>query len=74
MAFINSKVRLAVRLEDGSFYTIPKDFIGEIPDQVAASWLVQAAIKSGQIAVPEARTDKALEEADEKAEAKKKRK
>ena len=70
--FINSKARLAVRLEDGSSYLIPKDFIGEIPDKVAKSWLVQAAIKSGHIAVPAGKTDAALEEADKKAKSKRK--
>lgn len=70
--FINSKARLLVRFDDGSSYVIPKDFIGEIPDRVANSWLVQQAIKSGHIAVPAGKTDKALEEADKKAKAKKK--
>lgn len=72
--FINSKARLLVRFDDGSSYVIPKDYIGDIPAKVAESWLVQAAIKSGHIAVPVEKTDKALEEADEKAETKKKRK
>lgn len=72
MAFINSKARLSVRLEDGSTYLIPKDYIGEIPDKVAQSWLVQAAIKSGHIAVPMGKSDAALEEADKKAKAKRK--
>mgnify|MGYP000035936005 CR=1 FL=1 len=39
--FIVSKRSYAVRLSDGSFYRIPKDFIGEIPEEVAESRLVQ---------------------------------
>lgn len=70
MAFINSKARLSVRMPDGSVYIIPKDYIGEIPDKIAKSWLVQAAIKSGHVVVPEGKSDKALEEADKKVKKK----
>ena len=66
--FINSKINLLVR--DGKEeYKIKKDFIGDIPEWVANSWLVQMAIKSGDVVTPKAKTDKALEQADEKAEA-----
>lgn len=44
--FIVSKRSYAVRLSDGSFYRIPKDFIGEIPEEVAESRLVQRAVRS----------------------------
>ena len=64
--FINSKVKLLVKNGDES-YIIPKDFIGEIPDAIAGTWLVQQAIKSGHIVTPEGKTDKALEDADKKA-------
>lgn len=64
--FINSKVKLLVRDGDES-YTIPKDYIGEIPDAIAKTWLVQMAIKSGHIVTPENKSDKALETADKKA-------
>ena len=64
--FINSKVKLLVRNGDES-YTIPKDYIGEIPADIAKSWLVQMAIKSGHIVTPKNKTDKALEAADKKA-------
>lgn len=64
--FINAKVRLLVKL-DGESFEIPKDYIGEIPDHVAKSWLVQQAIKSGHIVTPENKTDAALEKADKKA-------
>ena len=64
--FINSKVKLLVRDGDET-YIIPKDFIGEIPENIAKSWLVQNAIKSGHVVTPENKTDKALETADKKA-------
>ena len=47
--FIVSKRSYAVRLSNGSFYRIPKDFIGEIPEEVAESRLVQRAVRSGSI-------------------------
>lgn len=66
--FINSKINLLVR-NGKEKYKIKKDFIGDIPEWVANSWLVQMAIKSGDVVTPKAKTDKALEQADEKAEA-----
>lgn len=67
MAFINSKTNMSVRLSDGSRYFIPKDFIGDVPEHVYNSWLVQAAIRSGHVVVPEGKSDKQLEAADKKA-------
>ena len=58
--FIVSKRSYAVRLSDGSFYRIPKDFIGEIPEEVAESRLVQRAVRSGSIAVPSGTRDREL--------------
>lgn len=66
--FINSKINLLVR-NGKEEYKIKKDFIGDIPEWVANSWLVQMAIKSGDVVTPKTKTDKALEKADEKAEA-----
>lgn len=66
--FIVSKRSYAVRLSDGSFYRIPKDFIGEIPEEVAESRLVQRAVRSGSIVVPSGTRDRELLEADQKAE------
>lgn len=66
--FIVSKRNYMVRRADDSAYLIPKDFIGEIPQDVAESDLVQRAIKGGTIAVPEGKKDKELIEADETAE------
>lgn len=67
--FINSKIKLAVTLPDGSVHRIPRGYIGDLPEAVAGSWIVQAAIKSGDIAVPGGSSDKALEKADAEAEA-----
>ncbi len=64
--FINSKVKLLVKTGDEE-YVIPKDFIGEIPERIANSWLVQQAIKSGHVVAPEDKSDAALEKADKKA-------
>lgn len=62
--FIASQKNIKVKRKDGSAYTIKKDFVGEIPDDVAAHWLVQAAIKSGSIAAPQGKKDKDLEAAE----------
>lgn len=64
--FINSKKSFEIR-EGESVFTIPLNYIGEIPAWVAAHWLVRAAIKDGSIATPEYTADKALEKADGEA-------
>lgn len=61
--FIISKKNFKVRRADGSSFLIPRDYIGEIPDDVAANWLVQAAIKDGSVATPHGRKDAQLEAA-----------
>ena len=43
--FIVSKKKFIVRRADGSSYLIRKDYIGEIPGDVAESNLVQKAIR-----------------------------
>jgi hypothetical protein len=67
--FINSKIRVLVRNGKDSF-VIPKDYIGEVPQWVAESWIVRKAIESGHIATPSNKSDKALEDADKNAEIK----
>jgi hypothetical protein len=67
--FINSKIRVLVRNGKDSFI-IPKDYIGEVPQWVAESWIVRKAIESGHIATPSNESDKALEDADKDAEIK----
>lgn len=66
--FIIAKKNYLVRRADGSFYRIEKDYIGEIPEDVAESELVQRAIQGGNIAVPGGTKDRALYQADEAAE------
>ena len=62
--FIVSKRNFKLRLADGSVYRIAKDFIGEIPFEVAAHPLIQNAIDSGWVTAPANHADKALYEAD----------
>lgn len=66
--FIVAKRNYLVRRADSSFYQIKKDYIGEIPEDVAKSDLVQRAILGGNIAVPDSMRDKALYQADDVAE------
>lgn len=66
--FIVSKRSYAVRLSDGSFYRIPKDFIGEIPEEVAESRLVQRASGADPLRSPPGPGIRELLEADQKAE------
>ncbi len=66
--FIVSKRNYRVRRADGSSFFIAKDFIGDIPEDVAQSNLVQRAVRGGMIAVPEGAKDSQLEQADNKAE------
>lgn len=65
--FIISKRNFKVRRADGSSYLIKKDYVGEIPQDVFESGLVQGAIKGGLIAAPEGTKDRQLEKADEEA-------
>lgn len=65
--FIVSKRNYLVIRADGSVYKIKRDYIGEIPEDVAESDLVQRAILGGNIAVPESTRDKELYKADEAA-------
>ena len=70
--FVNSKVNLLVR-ENGQQYLIPAGYIGEIPDWVAETWLVQKALEGGDLVTPEGKKDKDLEAADVKAKTRKKK-
>lgn len=67
--FIISKRNFLVRRADGSPYRIKKDYIGEIPQDVFESSLIQGAIKGGLVAAPESHRDKELHKADAEAEA-----
>ena len=66
MFILSTKTFLVPRV-DKTMYTIPKDFVGEIPDDVGETWLVQAAIKSGWISTPAGRSDGDLRASDAKA-------
>lgn len=65
--FIISKRNFKVRRADGSSYLIRKDYVGEIPQDVFESGLVQGAIKGGLIAAPAGSGDRQLERADKEA-------
>jgi len=65
--FIVSKRNYMVRRADGSLYEIKKDFIGEIPKDVAESNLVKRAVRGGMISAPKGKKDKQLEQADKEA-------
>ncbi len=65
--FILSKRKFKVRRADGSSFLIKKDFIGDIPEDVFNSRLIQKAIKGGLVAAPEAHKDEALYKADAEA-------
>lgn len=65
--FIISKKNFKVRRTDGTVYAIRKDYAGEIPEDVAAHWLVQAAIQSGSIAAAAGTRDRDLQNADQEA-------
>lgn len=68
--FIVSKRNFKLRLADGTVYRIAKDYIGEIPFEVAAHPLVQNAIDSGWITAPAGHADADLYRADAIAERK----
>ena len=63
--FIISKRNFLIQIPGRAPYRIPKDYIGEIPDDIAAHWMVQAAICSGMISTPVGKKDNQLEAADE---------
>lgn len=76
MAFIISKRNFLIHRPGAEDYRIPKDYIGEIPEDVYNSHMVQKCIEAGAILVPASKADKdiqaAEDQAEEKAEAKKK--
>lgn len=65
--FIISKRNFRVRRPDGSFYFVKKDFVGEIPEDVFNSRLIQGAVNGGLVAAPESIRDKSLYKADDEA-------
>lgn len=70
--FIVAKKKFRIKRADGSLFLIPKEYMGEIPGDVASHWLMQSAIKSGSIAASGSSADKSLDKAvDQAAEAEK---
>lgn len=68
--FIISKRNFLIQIPGRAPYRISKDYIGEIPDDIAAHWMIQDAIRSGMISTPVGKKDNQLEAADEAAEEK----
>lgn len=68
--FIISKRNFLVRRADGSSYIVKKDYIGEIPQDVFESTVIQGAIKGGLVATPKTHQDKELYKADAESEVK----
>ena len=72
--FISCKQKFIVKRADGTWYTIPNGYLGDIPDDVAQSRTVQLAIKGGQIVTPDSHKDKDIEAAEAKPKKAKKKK
>ena len=68
--FVMSKKNFRIRRADGSSFLIRKDYIGELPEDVSAHWLVQGAIADGSIATPKGKEDAAVDAAAKKAKGK----
>ena len=65
--FITSKRNLLVKFPDGSEYKIARDFVGEIPDELAEVDLIKLAISDGTIVTPKSKEDEVIEAAVEAA-------
>ena len=61
--FITSSKSFAAKRADGTLYRIPIGFVGEIPEDVAGSLIVQLALKEGSIKTPETKKDKDIDKA-----------
>lgn len=70
--FIISKRNFLVRRADGSSYLVKRDFVGDIPQDVFESTVIQGAVKGGLVATPDTGKDKDLYKADEAAQEKEK--
>ena len=66
--FIVSKKSFGVRRADGTLYRIAKDFVGNIPDDVAKAKIIELAIKEGSIVKAESKKDAAVDMAIKSAE------
>ena len=70
--FIVSKRNFLVRRADGTSYLVKKDYVGDIPDDVFNSRLIQGAMKTGLVIAVQSHKDKDLIAADEEAQKKQK--
>lgn len=68
--FIMSKRNFLVKRADGSTYRVKKDFVGDIPQDVYDSSVIQGAIQGGLVVTPSSHKDAALYQADEAAQEK----
>ena len=68
--FIVSKRNFLVRRADGTSYLVKKDYVGDIPDDVFNSPLIQGAMKNGLVIAVQSHKDKDLIAADEEAQEK----
>ena len=65
--FIVSKKNFIFRLQDGTFYKVAKDFMGEAPDYLTDLPLFKLAVKGGDIMTPATTAEKDIYKAEEKA-------
>ena len=72
--FISSSQKFLIRRANGENYIIPNGYLGEIPDDVAASMTVCLAIKGGQIVTPDSHKDRDIAVAVEKPKKPRKKK
>lgn len=68
--FVVSKRNFLVRRADGTSYLVKKDYVGDIPDDVFSSRLIQGAMKTGLVIAVQSHKDKDLIAADEEAQKK----
>lgn len=68
--FILSKRNFLVRRADGTSHLVKKDYVGNVPDDVFNSRLIQGAMKTGLVIAVQSHKDKELIAADEEAQEK----
>ena len=68
--FIVSKRNFLVRRADGTSYLVKKDYVGDVPDDVFGSRLIQGAMKTGLVSAVKSHKDKDLIAADDEAQEK----
>ena len=66
--FIVSKRNFLVRRADGTSYLVKKDYVGDVPDDVFGSRLIQGSMKTGMVIAVQSHKDKDLIAADDEAQ------